>query len=59
MIDSGIQPSKDIEAGRIIAFYDVTALGTIQSHAPYDDFGHGTHVAGLIGGTWQPIEGPV
>jgi serine protease AprX len=47
VIDSGIQPSKDFE-GRIVAFYDFVKRGG-QSTSPYDDFGHGTHVAGLIG----------
>ena len=49
VIDSGIQPSKDIDASRIVAFYDFTR-GGIRA-LPYDDYGHGTHVAGLIGGS--------
>jgi serine protease AprX len=46
VIDSGISPSEDF-AGRIIGFWDFTTGG--RQVAPYDDFGHGTHVAGLIG----------
>ena len=34
--------------GRIDAFYDFTQGG--RKVAPFDDYGHGTHVAGLIGG---------
>ena len=49
VIDSGIQPSKDVDASRIDAFYDFTQGG--RAVKPYDDYGHGTHVAGLIGGS--------
>jgi len=46
VIDSGIAPLGDF-GGRILRFYDFTRGGI--SVAPYDDNGHGTHVAGLIG----------
>ena len=46
IIDSGIAPSDDF-AGRITGFYDFTRGGIPV--APFDDYGHGTHVAGLIG----------
>src|SRR5262249_24755858 len=46
IIDSGIAPSPDF-GGRIVGFYDFTRDG--RSTAPFDDFGHGTHIAGLIG----------
>jgi serine protease AprX len=48
VIDSGIEYSDDFE-GRITAFYDFTAGGIAS--VPYDDFGHGTHVAGIAGGS--------
>ncbi|HET9834065.1 MAG TPA: S8 family peptidase, partial [Vicinamibacterales bacterium] len=50
IIDSGIAPSPDF-GGRIKAFYDFTqrdASGAPATPAPYDDLGHGTHIAGLI-----------
>ena len=48
IIDSGISPSEDF-TGRISAFYDFTRGNRRKSSRPYDDFGHGTHIAGLIG----------
>ena len=47
IVDSGIAPSADF-GSRITAFYDFTQGGIAT--APYDDFGHGTHVAGLAAG---------
>ena len=47
IIDSGIAPSLNFN-GRITGFYDYVK-GNGKSAAPYDDFGHGTHIAGLIG----------
>ena len=46
IIDSGIAPLDDF-AGRITGFYDFTKGGIPV--AAFDDYGHGTHVAGLIG----------
>jgi serine protease AprX len=46
LIDSGIAPSADF-ANRITGFWDFTRGGIASP--PYDDYGHGTHVAGLIG----------
>jgi serine protease AprX len=46
VVDSGIAPNEDF-GGRIVGFYDYTQGGIPT--APYDDYGHGTHVAGLIG----------
>ena len=48
VIDSGLAPLKDFE-GRILAFHDFTNGRDGAAVAPYDDYGHGTHVAGLIG----------
>jgi serine protease AprX len=51
VVDSGIAPVADL-ANRIVGFYDFTR-GGIPS-APSDEYGHGTHVAGLIGGGGVP-----
>jgi len=48
VIDSGIAPLPAFE-DRITAFYDFTGGGVVAT-APNDSYGHGTHVAGLIGG---------
>ena len=48
VIDSGIEPSDDLKSKRIRYFFDFTQ-GGVQTDA-YDDYGHGTHVAGLVAG---------
>jgi len=47
IIDSGIAPNIDF-GSRIVAQY-VFLHGRQATTVPYDDFGHGTHVAGLVG----------
>jgi len=54
VVDSGIAPSADF-GDRITAFYDFTNGGAAT--APSDPYGHGTHVAGLIGGSGAMSEG--
>src|SRR5207244_3016879 len=47
LICSGLESSADF-TGRIKAFYDFTLPGAPVA-APSDGYGHGTHIAGLIG----------
>src|SRR5688572_21046124 len=49
VIDSGIEMSPEFE-GRVLKFYDFTGGRSLQT-TPFDDYGHGTHVAGTIGGS--------
>jgi len=51
IIDSGIDPNHPAFAGKEIVFKDFTASKKTQ---PYDDNGHGTHVAGTISGIGLP-----
>jgi serine protease AprX len=48
VIDSGLELSEDLSGGRADRFVDFTADG--RAAHPYDDYGHGTHVATLIAG---------
>src|SRR6185503_9735957 len=48
VIDSGLEMSTEF-TGRVKAFYDFTNGQTTATSA-FDDYGHGTHVAGTIAG---------
>src|SRR5215204_4359442 len=54
VIDSGLEKSGDLSGGRADRFFDFTADGR-HGH-PYDDYGHGTHVATLIAGEGKDSE---
>ena len=55
IVDTGIWPHEDFINGknRIVGFYDVIN----GRKEPYDDNGHGTHVAGIVGGSGKTSGG--
>lgn len=51
ILDTGIDANHPALQGKVLAFRDFIGRGT----SPYDDHGHGTHVAGTIAGS--PVNG--
>ncbi len=54
LVDSGIDGSHPDLKGRIIGWKDIAEGKTT---GPYDDYGHGTHCAGIIGGSGAASNG--
>ena len=54
VVDSGLEKSEDLSGGRADRFVDFTSEG--RDGHPYDDYGHGTHVATLIAGEGRESE---
>ncbi len=50
IIDTGIDPNHPDLLGKTVAFKDFTKSNGNNEELPYDDNGHGTHVAGTIAG---------
>jgi serine protease AprX len=54
VIDSGLERGTDLDGGEHDQQYDFA--GGFRRVSPYDDYGHGTHVSGLISGSGKSSE---
>jgi serine protease AprX len=50
IVDSGLEMSSEF-SNRVTAAYDFRNGGTVVTYTPTDEYGHGTHIAGTIGGS--------
>ena len=55
VIDSGLERGTDLNGAEHDKQY--VFAGAPRQVAPYDDYGHGTHVSGLIGGSGEGSQG--
>ena len=56
VVDSGMADTADF-SGRILGTYDFTGGGSGIARSAIDEYGHGTHVAGLIGASGSVSSG--
>ena len=57
VFDSGINRHPDLDPSRILAAVDLTSGPPVFSEGHSDQYGHGTAVAGIVGGTGQESRG--
>ncbi|MCH8321213.1 MAG: S8 family serine peptidase, partial [Acidobacteria bacterium] len=57
VFDSGISRHPDLDPSRILAAVDLTSGTAVLSEGHSDQYGHGTAVAGIVGGTGQASGG--
>ena len=50
IVDSGLEYSSEF-SNRVVASYDLRNGATLSVWPPSDEYGHGTHIAGTIGGS--------